>query len=230
MKRMPRILVVEDPGLLRDALVDALRTTPGFDLAGFTYVIGDAHRMSVDLHADVLVTDLLLAGGSTIDLLRSIREDNLGTRTIVLTSLRDGFAVRDALALGVSGYVLKSQPMRDVMEAIETVVAGRRYISPQLAARVETRGREIRPSNGNGDGSVAMGLESLSPREFEVLRLVAAGHTTAEIARSLSISIKTIDTHRSNMYRKLALRNSVDLVRFASLRGIGVPHNGIDHQ
>ena len=226
MKRVPRILVVEDPGLLRDALVEALRSTAGFDLAGFTDTIADAHRMSVDLRADVVVTDLLLAGGSTIDLLRSIREDNLGTRTVVLTSLRDGFAVRDALALGVSGYVLKMQPMREVLEAIETVVAGRRYVSPQLAGRMETRGRELRPSNGNGDAPVAMGLESLSPREFEVLRLVAAGHTTAEIARSLSISIKTIDTHRSNMYRKLALRNSVDLVRFASLRGIGVPHSG----
>jgi len=178
--------------------------------------------MAIDLHAEIVLTDLLLAAGSTIDLLRSLRDDTPGTRTVVLTSLRDGFAVRDALALGVSGYVLKTQSMSELMEAIESAVAGRRYVAPQLADHLETVERQVRAPNGSADIPAERGLDRLSPRELEVLRLVAAGHTTAEIARSLSISIKTIDTHRSNMYRKLALRNSVDLVRFASLRGIGL--------
>jgi len=101
-------------------------------------------------------------------------------------------------------------------------MAGRRYLPPQLADRLEMLEHQVRGTNGSAEAPGGRGLERLSPRELEVLRLVAAGHTTAEIARSLSISIKTIDTHRSNMYRKLALRNSVDLVRFASLRGIGL--------
>jgi len=222
MKRAPRMLIVEDPGLLRDALVEALGTNARFELAGFTDAIAGARQMAIDLHADIVLTDLLLAAGSTIDLLRSLRDETPGTRTVVLTSLRDGFAVRDALALGVSGYVLKTQSMSELMEAIESAVAGRRYVTPQLADHLDTIERQVRAPNGSAEVPAERGLDRLSPRELEVLRLVAAGHTTAEIARSLSISIKTIDTHRSNMYRKLALRNSVDLVRFASLRGIGL--------
>lgn len=222
MKRVPRMFIVEDPGLLRDALVEALRANARFELAGFTDAIASARQMAIDLRADVVLTDLLLAAGSTIDLLRSLRDENPGMRTVVLTSLRDGFAVRDALALGVSGYVLKTQSMCELVEAIESVMAGRRYLPPQLADRLEMLEHQVRGTNGSAEAPGGRGLERLSPRELEVLRLVAAGHTTAEIARSLSISIKTIDTHRSNMYRKLALRNSVDLVRFASLRGIGL--------
>ena len=221
MKRA-RMLVVEDPGLLRDALVEAMGTATRFELAGVTDAIASARQMAVDVQADVVLTDLLLTAGSTIDLLRSLRDDAPGTRTVVLTSLRDGFAVRDALALGVAGYVLKTQSMSELMEAIESALSGRRYLAPQLAERLEILEHQVRAPHGSGEAPGGRGLERLSPRELEVLRLVAAGHTTAEIARSLSISIKTIDTHRSNMYRKLALRNSVDLVRFASLRGIGL--------
>src|SRR5437868_3656277 len=190
MKRVPRMFIVEDPGLLRDALVEALRTNARFELAGFTDAIASARQMAIDLHADVVLTDLLLAAGSTIDLLRSLRDDNPGTRTVVLTSLRDGFAVRDALALGVSGYVLKTQSMCELMEAIESVIAGRRYLPPQLADRLEMIEHQVRGTNGSAEAPGGRGLERLSPRELEVLRLVAAGHTTAEIARSLSISIK----------------------------------------
>jgi len=231
MKRVPRMLIVEDPGLLRDAIVTALRTSDRFELVGFTDVIGGARRVAIECRADVVVTDLLLAAGSTIELLRSLRDDAPAIRTVVLTSLRDGFAVRDALALGVSAYVLKTQSMVELMEAIECALAGRRYLSPQLADLLELaehQGGRVPNEHGTRDMPAAgSGLERLSRRELEVLRLVAAGHTTAEIAHSLNISIKTIDTHRSNMYRKLAVRNSVDLVRFASLRGIGLGPQGL---
>jgi DNA-binding NarL/FixJ family response regulator len=222
MNWLRKVLIVEDPGFVRDALVEALGGVLGFEIVGYTDEPRLARQMLVDNAPDILLTDLLIQSGSTVDLLRFIRRQELNTRVVVLTALRDPFAAKEAVSVGAWGYVLKSQPMREVIEAIEAVAAGRRYVSPLVAQRAEVGAREFRNSSGLGDGQ-SVGLETLSPRELEVLRLVVAGHRSAEIARSLDVSIKTIDTHRSNIYRKLAVRNTVDLVRFASLHGIGVP-------
>jgi DNA-binding NarL/FixJ family response regulator len=198
-----------------------LGATLGFEVVGSTGDLREAKQLLVDLAPDILLTDLLIQAGSTIDLLRFIPRQGLSTRPVVLTALRDTFAAKEALSAGACGYVLKSQPMREVIEAIETVAGGRRYVSPNVAQQSEATGREFRSSPSETRQPV--GIDALSPRELEVLRLVVAGHRSAEIARSLSVSIKTIDSHRSNMYRKLAIRNTVDLVRIASLHGIGVP-------
>ena len=224
MKWLRKVLVVEDQGFVRDVLVDALGSVAGLAVVGATHELSAARQMLVDLSPDILVTDLLIEAGSTVDLLRLIQRQNLSTRAMVVTSLRDPFAVNEALAAGAAGYVLKCQPMREVIEALETVASGRRYVSVHVAQQAASSGREFRNSSATiGEGRSPAGIAALSPRELEVLRLVVAGHRSAEIARSLNVSIKTIDSHRSNMYRKLAIRNTVDLVRVASLHGIGVP-------
>ena len=223
MKWLRKVLIVEDQGFVRDVLVDSLGTMLGFEIVGYTDDLKEAKRMLVDLAPDVLLTDLLIQAGSTVDLLRLIPRQGLSTRAVVLTALRDTFAAKEALSAGACGYVLKSQPLREVIDAIEAVASGRRYMSPHVAQRSEAIGREFRGSPGAAETRQPAGIEALSPRELEVLRLVVAGRRSAEIARSLSVSIKTIDSHRSNMYRKLAIRNTVDLVRIASLHGIGVP-------
>jgi two-component system, NarL family, invasion response regulator UvrY len=223
MKWLRKVLVVEDEGFVRDVLVDALGAVLGFEVVGFTHEVRAARQMLVDLAPDIMVTDLLIGAGSTVDLLRLIQRQALSTRTMVLTALRDPFAVNEALAAGASGYVLKCQPLREVIEALEVVASGRRYVSTHVAQQAASSGREFRSSAGTAEGRSQVGIGALSPRELEVLRLVVSGHRSAEIARSLNVSIKTIDSHRSNMYRKLAIRNTVDLVRVASLHGIGVP-------
>jgi two-component system, NarL family, invasion response regulator UvrY len=226
MKWLRKVLIVEDQGFVRDVLVESLGGVLGFEVVGFTDDPRDAKRQLVDLGPDILLTDLLIQAGSTIDLLRFVQRQGLSTRPVVLTALRDTFAAKEALAAGACGYVLKSQPMREVIDAIEAVASGRRYVSPNVAQQSEAITRELRNVFGSADGRQPAGIDALSPRELEVLRLVVAGHRSAEIARSLSVSIKTIDSHRSNMYRKLAIRNTVDLVRIASLHGIGVPAFG----
>jgi len=136
---------------------------------------------------------------------------------VVLTELQDGFAVTEAFSAGALGYVLKRQTMRDLLAAIEVVASGERYLSPSLT---------LEQASEASDAGQRVGLDRLSGREREILRLIAAGHTSAEIAQRLCISTSTIDTHRSNMYRKLALRNTVDLMRFATAHGIGMPSAG----
>ena len=109
--------------------------------------------------------------------------------------------------------------LKELLEAIRTVSEGRRYVAPTLERRLALRsiGSE---SAGNGGGAV--GLERLSPREVEVFRLVVAGSSSKDVARRLCISVKTVETHRTNMNRKLAVRTTADLVRFAAAHGIAV--------
>jgi two-component system, NarL family, invasion response regulator UvrY len=223
MNWLRKVLIVEDQGFVRDVLVESLGSVLGFEIVGFTDDLRDAKQMLIDRAPDILLTDLLIQAGSTVDLLRFIPRQGLSTRPVVLTALRDTFAAKEALSAGACGYILKSQPLREVIEAIEVVASGRRYVSPHVAQRPEATSREFRNSPSATDSRQPVGIDALSPRELEVLRLVVAGRRSAEIARSLSVSIKTIDSHRSNMYRKLAIRNTVDLVRIASLHGIGVP-------
>jgi two-component system secretion response regulator SsrB len=213
MDRTLSVLVVEDFALISDALVGMLKTVPELRVTGVAANLRDAHAMLLKLRPDLLLTELLLDDGSAIELLRVVRRDRLSTRVIVVTRLRDTFAVTEALSAGADGYVLKSQPSAELFDAIQAVSAGRRYVSPAAEGQL--------PQTAGATPKRA-GLELLSNREIEILRMIAAGTTSAEISQHLSISTKTIDTHRSNMYRKLSLRNQVDLVRFATMHGIGL--------
>jgi DNA-binding NarL/FixJ family response regulator len=206
MERPRTIAIIKDHAVVSDALAALLGANPRFEVVGTATSVRAARRLLEERRPDVTIADLLLEDGSAIDLLRAIREGAPGARVLVLTCLCDVFAAREALAAGAAGYVLKAQPLSDLIEAIEVVAAGRSYVSPRIETNV--------PRDA--------GLDKLTGREREILRLIVSGMTTAEIALRLSISTKTIDTHRSNMYRKLALRNTVDLVRFATISGIGI--------
>jgi len=139
-------------------------------------------------------------------------------RVIVITGFSDEFAAAEALSAGANGYVLKSQPTVELLEAIRTVADGRKYVAPTLERRLALRSIASETTAAGG----AIGLERLSPREVEVFRLVVAGSSSKDVARRLCISVKTVETHRTNMNRKLAVRTTADLVRFAAAHGIAV--------
>jgi DNA-binding NarL/FixJ family response regulator len=212
--KLRRALLVEDERLMADALVELLEVVrPGLEVVGVCATMREARGRLAELAPDLAIVDLILDDGNAVDLIRTTRRESPATRILVLTNLRDAFAAHDAFSAGALGYVLKYQPANELGDALDALSAGRRYVSPLIAERLEAE--PARPGEPSG-------VELLSRRELEVLRLLAAGHRAAEVARRLSISIKTIDTHRSNMYRKLALRNVVDLLRFASANGIGI--------
>jgi DNA-binding NarL/FixJ family response regulator len=181
-------------------------------VVGIATRIRDALTQLPTLAPDIVVADLMLDDGSATEILRLIRVERLRTRVIVLTGLRDVYSANEALAAGAMGYVLKAQPTSELIEAIESVSTGRRYIAPKIAARIEA---------GVTSSGSRQGLECLTRRELEILRMLAHGYANREVAARLSLSTKTIETHRSNMNRKLALRNTVDLIRFAAAHGIG---------
>jgi DNA-binding NarL/FixJ family response regulator len=209
---MTRILVVEDQDLFRDALVSLLAGRIGVEVVGVASNIQEARSRIRELKPDLALIDLLLDDGSATELLRFVRTERLKTRTIIVTGLRDTFAATEALSEGANGYLLKAQPVADLVQAIETVCSGRRYLSPVIATRL---GKQ------SADGSPT-GLGCLSRRESEIFRMLARGHTSREVAGRLNISTRTVEAHRAHMNRKLGLRSTVDMLRYAAAHGIGI--------
>ena len=212
---MTRILIVEDHEMVRDAIGELLTSIPDFEVVGLASSLRTAEPMMEKQQPDVVLADLSLGDGSGTELVRVVRQAKLKTRVLIITGFRDSFAVSEALKAGVSGYVLKSRPTSELVEAINAVMKGHQYLSPTIALKG--------PETVQGQRSP--GFADLSRREGEIFRLVVEGWSSKEIATRLFISIKTVETHRSNINRKLAVRRTTDLIRFAVAQGISVAPN-----
>jgi DNA-binding NarL/FixJ family response regulator len=216
---MTRVLVVEDHEVVRDALAGLLRSTPDIEVAGVASSIREAIPLLARATPDVVLADLSLGDGNGTELVRALRRARLKGRVVIITGFSDQFAVAEALAAGVAGYVLKSQTAEEMIDAIRAVAVGRQYIAPVVEARLTGR---LVWGEDRGDRDEGQGIERLSRREIEIFRLVVSGCSSKEVARRLCISVKTVETHRTNMNRKLAVRTTADLVRFAVAHGITV--------
>jgi two-component system response regulator NreC len=201
-----RIALVDDHVLFRDglrALVSA---------AGDLLVVAEASDARTALllleaaNPDVLVVDVTLPGSSGIALAREVLRLLPKCRVLVLTMHASEEYVIHALAAGATGYALKSQPAGEVIEAIRAVGHGRPYLAPTLP----------RPRREDGDTR----LDELSPREREIFDLLVQSHSNRSIAQHLFISVKTVETHRASINRKLGVHSTAEIVRFAALRGL----------
>lgn len=210
---MIRIFIVEDHLVVREALVTLLSVRPDVQIVGVAASIRETGSLLELTRPGLLLLDLSLEDGSGIQLARTLLRSRSSTRVLVLTGFRDGFAAREALAAGVAGYVLKEQPSADLFAAIDVIRRGGTYLSPMIATQM--RSDHLSPTEHGP-------LERLSRRESEIFRLIVSGHSGKDLSRRLFISVKTIDTHRTNIARKLGVRTTVDLVRFAVAKGIAV--------
>jgi two-component system response regulator NreC len=210
---MIRVLVVDDHAIMRDALAALLGTKPGLEVVGTTAGIRETLVFVARRPPDLMLVDLSLQDGSGVQLVPAMRRLGIKTRLLIMSAFGDEFAVSDALAAGVGGYILKEQPASEFVEAIEVVARGGTYLAPGIAARLKGK-----VSHVGGDER----LRSLTSREHEIFRLFLAGATGREIARRLFISIKTVNTHRAHINRKLAVRTTADLIRFAVASGIAI--------
>ena len=213
---MIRVLVVDDHDIVRDALASLLGDVQDLQVVGVASSIRDALPLLDSARPDIVLADLSLGDGSAVELVRALRRGRLKGRVIVITGFSDEFAAAEALAAGATGYVLKSQPTAELLEAIRTVSEGRKYVAPSLERRLALRSVAADTAVSNG----AVGLERLSPREVEVFRLVVAGSSSKDVARRLCISVKTVETHRTHINRKLGVRSPVELIRLAALQGL----------
>ncbi|HJS96333.1 MAG TPA: response regulator transcription factor [Solirubrobacteraceae bacterium] len=197
-----RIVIADDHAVVRRGLRQVLEAETGFEVVAEAANLDDARRYVRGHHADVLVLDLNMPGGSSLDHIPGIRTEFPDTQIVVLTMQNEPAYARQALSAGALGYVLKEAAEEELVEAIKRAAVGDTYLNPRLGARVAAE-----PPPGPPDG--------LSEREVDVLRLIALGFTNAEIGGQLHLSVRTVETHRAHIQQKLSLGTRSDLVRYA---------------
>lgn len=204
---MIRIILAEDHSVVRAGVRGLLEKVEGFRVVAETADGGEVEQLVSQHRADVLVVDLTLHGLDGIEATRRALRVRPSCRVVVLSMHRSAAHLSSALEAGASAYVLKDDSFEDLVEAVRTALRGERYLSRGV------------PKNA-GDLETADRYESLTPREREVLHLVAEALTSDEIANRLSLSVRTIETHRANIMAKLGIRNQTRLVHFALQRGL----------
>lgn len=199
--------------MVAKALARLLGSTDRIRVVGTAGTIKAALALIVARRPDVVLADLSLEDGNAIDLLRALKRGGQGIRVLILTGFRHQFSASEAMAAGAAGYVLKYEPTAKLLDAIETVATGGTYVSAAVAPSL----RYSRPDLEGGDL-----LGRLTAREKEIFLLVVGGGEGKAIARHLGVTIKTVDTHRANIHRKLGARTTEELLRFAAAHGIDI--------
>lgn len=211
----PPIAVVISDGheMVRAGLCLLLAREPDLVIVSDVSDATAAGRAVADHDAGVLVLDLGLPGPASLAAVPGLRESHPGTAIVVLALQSDPELAREAFGLGARAFVVKSAPGAELVAAIRLAAAGRTYLSPELEARLA-----IDDGRHRGAGEPTGG--ELSRRELEVLKLIARGHTNAEIANQLYLSVRTIESHRARIQRKLGRTGRAELVAHA--RGLGL--------
>jgi two-component system response regulator NreC len=202
-----RIVLADDHAVVRSGLRLLLDAEPGMEVVAEASDTETARRYVHGHHPAVLVLDLNMPGGSSLEAIPAIREESPETQIVVLTMQQEPAYAREALGAGALGYVLKEAADEELVQAIRNAAAGERYLNPRLGARIASE-----PPAGPPD--------DLSEREAEILRLIALGHTNVEIAEQLYLSVRTVETHRAHIQQKLRLSSRAELVRYALDRGL----------
>ncbi|HWI63288.1 MAG TPA: response regulator transcription factor [Symbiobacteriaceae bacterium] len=196
-----RILIADDHRVVRSGLRMLLESRPGITVVGEASSGPEALSLAQRERPDLVILDLAMPGGSGLEHLAAISKV---ARVLVLTMHDDIAYVRQVMQAGGSGYVLKEAADVELLAAIEAVMSGQRYIYPTLA------GRLMQPEAPKEERGAP-----LSPRELEVLKLVALGHTNQEIADRLDVGVRTVETYKTRICEKLELHTRSELVRYA---------------
>jgi two-component system response regulator NreC len=199
-----RVLLCDDHALIRSGLRGLLDIEDDLEVVGEAATTEDAIRQVRTVRPDVVLLDIGLPGRSGLDAIPDLQTASAQIRILILSMQDDASYVRRAFDAGANGYLLKDAADSELVEAIREVAAGRPYIQPVLAARVARTAAAPEP-----------GTAVLSPREAGVLRLLALGQTNKEIAATLSISIRTVETDRARVLQKLHLATRAEIVRYA---------------
>ena len=207
---MIRVVLADDHALVRDGLRAVLAREPDMAVIGEAADGHEALAVVDAMRPDVVVLDLSMPVLNGLDAARQLAGRDRGPRPILITMHLEDRYVLEALRAGVRGYVRKKQAAADLVQAIRDVAAGRVYLSPGISAAVADA---IRTGASPPE-------ERLTPRERQVLQLVAEGKTTKEIAAILEVSVKTVDAHRTNLMQKLDLHDVASLTRLAIRIGL----------
>lgn len=200
------VIIADDHAVVRKGLRLLIDAEPGLRVVAEAGTVPDAVMKTRALRAGVLILDLNMPGGSSLEAIPKVSETSPDTAVVVLTMQDDPAFAREAFRQGAKAFVVKHAAGSELVDAIRAAAKGDTYINPVLGARLAAE-----PEGPPG---------GLTPREIEVLRLVAAGHTNPEIAEKLVISIRTVETHRAAIHRKLNTNSRAEVVAFAREHGL----------
>jgi len=212
MSQLIKVVVAEDHALVRQGISMLLGARGGFDLVAET-ALGSEVETLVQFHRpDLLLLDLALSDSSGIEVARKVKRATPETRILVVTGNVYPGSVANAFAAGADGFALKHEDGLELLEAIRTVLSGRRYISPQVTKALGTSATK---QAQNADTS-----QSLTVREQQIVRMIAKGGSNQEIADALHISVLTARKHRQNVMLKLGLHNGAEIAAYAMKSGL----------
>jgi DNA-binding NarL/FixJ family response regulator len=211
---MIRVLLAEDHAMVRAGLRALLERSDHIEIVGEAPNGHAVIEMVTDLEPDILIMDIMMPRLNGIQSAEHIRTLKLPVKILILSMYSEEGLIRQALRSGVKGYVLKSSASSELLEAIQTIYNGGTYLSSEISSLL-TEGIQSPYHAGKTNP-----LETLSPREKEILQLIAEEHTSAEIAKLLFISEKTVEKHRTNIMDKLKIHNLAGLVKFAIKHGL----------
>jgi two-component system response regulator NreC len=197
------IVIADDHQVVRSGLRLLLGSDSRLEVVAETGDVASTEEIVMSLRPDVLVLDLNMAGESSLDAIPRLRSNAPETQIVVLTMQENPAFAREALRSGALGYVLKDAADAELLLAIELASEGRTYVNSQLGAKLATPPE----TDSRPDG--------LSPREVEVLKLITLGHTNGEIAGSLFLSVRTVESHRAHIQQKVRLTTRAELVAYA---------------
>ena len=208
-----RVLIADDHGIVRSGVRMLLESVDGIEVVAEAADGAEALRLAGEVRPDLAILDVKMPHLSGLEATRAIREQAPGVAVLILSMHDEERYLFEALKAGASGYVLKRAADSDLIDAIRAVERGEPFLTPEAQQAL------IRDVLGEGESRE----DELTPREEEVVKLVAEAHTNKEIAELLGLAEKTAENHRSNAMRKLGMRDRVELVRYAIRRGLIEP-------
>ncbi len=208
-----RVLLADDHGVLRAGLASLLDAQPDLMVVGEAAETEDAVRLASELSPDIVLMDVRMPGNG-IDATRRIKANHPHLRILILSQYDDPVYLHQALAAGASGYALKRTGGQELLQAIRAVGRGEVYLHPAMARVL------VEESWGPRQPAPATPVEPLTEREIQVLKFIAHGYTTAEIAAELYISARTVEAHKTRLMEKLGVRGRRALVQFAHQHGL----------
>ena len=210
MPQQVSILIVDDHPLLRRGVRDSIAENPRFRIIGEASDGEDAMRLVSSLKPDIAIVDIDMPRLNGLEMLRALRHLSFAVKTVILTMYKEEDMLNAALDLGAMAYVVKENAVNDVLAALEKVARGETFLSSMMWEAGERRSDRVqqlllsRPQ-----------IETLTPSERRILKLVGQDYTSKEIANVLNLSVRTVDNHRQNICRKLNLHGTHSLLKFA---------------
>jgi len=217
MVKKKRVLIVDDHPLVREGLKAIIKQSPKFEVVGEAGTAREGLGMAEELKPDLVVLDISLPDQNGLELARKIRGSLPDTRILVVSMHSRIDYVTEAFKTGANGYMVKESAAERLISALESVARGDYYLDHSLSPQVV---QELMRSPEKETRIIDATYRSLTPREQEIMRLLAQGLSAKEIADRLFISPKTVENHRTNIMDKLGLRNSIELARYAARLGL----------